>query len=282
MSKKAALILVSVIFAVCVGLIVYGFVTQPENIKNNLPRVGIVVIGFVAAVFKITGKGGSSRGLAFYEKAYNSEIGDAFSEDKEGKKKLLTALKYFNENKYEKAINILTELSKSSRGLKERSVCGLFIGTCYSDSGREQKAIEHYEGLIEMRLENDTICNNLGLLYEENGRPDKAVELFEKAISINPDTDVAYSNLADIRFDEEKFDEAITLAETALSKNANLREPANLLAVIYSIKGDKESADKYYRMSVKNGQDGANLKLAMSHYKNLYDESNGADEDEEA
>ena len=99
---------------------------------------------------------------------------------KEGKKKLLTALKYFNENKYDKAINILTELSKSSRGLKERSVCGLFIGTCYSDSGREQKAIEHYEGLIEMRLENDTICNNLGLLYEENGRPDKAVELFEK------------------------------------------------------------------------------------------------------
>ena len=277
MSKKTSLILVCVLFAICIGLITYGFMTQPEDIRENLPRITFVVAGFIVAIYRIAGnKTGNSKGLSFYEKFYSKEIGNAFAEDKVGKKKLLTALKYYNEDRFDKAEKILNELADNTRKQSEQTVCGLFLGACYSDNGKTDKAVEHYENLIEKRLENDIICNNLGLLYKQTGRPDKATELFERAVKINPDLDIAYNNLADIRFDEEKFDEAIDLAETALSKNSKLREASNLLAIIYNIKGDKERADKYYRMSVKNGQNGPDLKLAMSHYKNVYDQ-----EDEE-
>ena len=180
MSKKTAIILISVIIAAFAGFVVFMAITQPENLKENAPRIGIIGLGFVATLYKVIVKNGvSSGGLSFYEKRYHNEIKDAFSYEKKKRNKLLTSLKYFNEGKYEKMRELLEELYKAAKNSEERSVCGLFIGLSYSESGYTEKAIEQYEKLVEMRLENESICNNLGLLYKENGRFDKAMELLK-------------------------------------------------------------------------------------------------------
>ena len=280
MARKICAVLLLLLAVAVIVLLVIDY----ENLKENFPRILVVVLGLIGSFVKLLLPGKkyrAGRKLSYYEKNYSEFIRNAFCEDKSNKKKLLKAMKYYNTDQYDKAEKLLKQLCSVSSSSDERRVTGLFLALNYTDSGYPDRAIEEYEKLIEMRIETATIYNNLGELYKSRGNYEKAEKYFLEAIRISPDYSVSYNNAAHIYFEKGDFEKAKKYAESALSKNVAQVQASNLMAIIYHIEENEEMSEKYYRMSVKNGSDGASLRSAMSFYKRQHDEYGGNDADEE-
>lgn len=264
--KKFAFILLAVFATALIGLIVWDF----ENIGDDLPRIAIIVLGLIGTFVKLLvppkQKGAT---LETYNKAYSAQIGRAFSEDRKRKKKLLTAIKLYNTEKYQKAEKELKSLYDESTSNEERRVTGLFLALTYTDWGFTDKAVQIYEKLIEYRIENETVCNNLAQIYNKKGKRETALKYFNEAIRINPEYDVAYTNIANIYLDDEDYDKAKEYGLKAFEINNKLCQTSNLLAIVYHIDGDRQNAKKYFRISVKNGANPNELKAAMEFYRKL-------------
>ena len=117
-----------------------------------------------------------------------------------------------------------------------------------------------------------TVYNNLGHACLRTGNTERMLECFENALHFDPENSYAYNNFAQYYFREYEFDRAIEYAEQALKHNANMYEPATLLATIYSIRGDDEKAKKYKHKAIANGQDPERLNYAIELFKEQYAE----------
>ena len=96
--RKLQIILYLVLILGCIGLYLYGVIVKHENPQENLMEMLLVIAGCVLGLFRGNHRSRRS-GLAFYEKSYQSEIGQAFATDKKRRKQLLCALRNYNENK---------------------------------------------------------------------------------------------------------------------------------------------------------------------------------------
>ena len=53
MSNKAKIITLSVIFVICIGMIIYAIASGDSSFKDALPKIIIIMIGLVLAVIKV-------------------------------------------------------------------------------------------------------------------------------------------------------------------------------------------------------------------------------------
>lgn len=269
MTAKAKIITLIVVFLIALGLCIYGIATGDANIKAELPRIIIMALSFAAVIVKVaTGKDNKGRNsLAFYEKSYKKEIGEAFYDNKNKKKKLLEAIRLYNEGKYDKALKMLEELQYDTYSRDDRLAVGLFMGLCYMDSGEEEKAYMVYRPFVDTREATDAIYINCGYLMQTYfNDEDKAIYYYEKAAQLNTKNDIVCNNIADMCFSKGDMEKAIEYAKRALEINDKRHEAASLLAIIYSKAGDKALADKYFHMAVVAGQDKKELKNAIEFY----------------
>lgn len=250
----------------CVGFYIYDVAVNHADPTKNLSKFVLVVACCIIGIMRgeMTRKRAD---LSFYEKGYAKELGNAFISDEKNRKELLMATRYYDENKLNKAVKVLEKLKANCRQSDDFYAVGLFLALSLTDMKLYDAAIKEYEELLALRLETSTIYNNLGQIYSAIGKRQDAISCYEKSIALSPEYEFAYVNTANLYFAEKDFDSAIENALKALEINSKQKAAANLLAIVYALREDKENADKYYHIAIANGSAPTELKNAIEYYR---------------
>ena len=267
-SKKTVITLRIVLALAMVGIIgayIYDIYANGTPIRENIFKVLSIACALLGTLVRLSAKRGR-RSLDFYEKNYKNELGRAFADEPKLRKKLIGAVRLYNENNFRKAIKILTELLGKADASSDRIPVLLFTALCYSDMGCSPEAVNVYYRMLEIDGRNDRIHSNLGLQLMRLGDTSRALEHYEKAVEYNPDSYFAYVNRGNCYFNQDDYENAEKDALRALEIRGNGKEAASLLAILYALKGDEEAKKKYIRIYVTNGGNGEGLKAAIAHY----------------
>ena len=266
--KIAVFNAVIVLFAVIlIGIFVWGVITGESSFSKAFPRVAVTLASSVVALVRLNSGAGRRLSLDMMEASYKEEIGDAFSDRPALRKKLLCALRLYNESDYSKAMKYLVYLLKRSEGASEYTTVVFFIALCYTDAGVYPDAIHAYKKILEVEPSMAVAHSNLGLLYEGLGEYDRALESFGMSIAYKRDNYYAYTNRAGCYFKMGEDALAREDALRALELKNNGREAAGLLYILCSLAGDVEGKDKYLRIAVGAGASREALDFAVESYR---------------
>lgn len=258
--------LVVILILAAIGFYFYEILVLKVPYTKNLVRSAVIVISAIMTLVKLlTGTGRKS--LSVYEKAYTQELGSAFKEMPDLRKKLLCACRLYNESNYKKALKYLTALLREAELRADKIPVLLFIALCYDDAGVPAEAIRAYCELLRLDPGNAQVHSNLGRLYEHVGESQAALAQYDRAIALEPDNYYPYANRANLYFNMQELDAAVADAKKALQIKHNGREAASLLAIIYALQGDGENQRKYSHIAIAAGQNAQKLKSAIAYYK---------------
>ncbi len=266
--------------AICLYLweVIVDKIPPTKNLFRMLALVIASIVGFIR-LFYGRGRG---RSLSFYEAQFAEQIKGAFSDSPHLRSRLLQGIKLYNEsgdNHLDKAINTLAELKPHCKKSDDFYAVNLFLALCLTDTGLKNEAVEVYRELINMNLATTTVYGNLGSLHSALGNYDDAIANCRLSIQNDENNPAPYQNLAKLYFDNYDFENAKRYALDALRINHKFRQPATLLAVVYSIEGDRENAEKYSHIAVSNGENPARLREVIEYYKVSAIEQSGSDSD---
>lgn len=265
--KKILFVIYCVIFFGLVGLLIYiNFINTDVYYVSNKQLIP-VILAFLYGIVKSFNKNADYEdSLKFYKDSYSDILKDSFESDKKSLNNLLKALRLYNENKYDKSIEILDGLLGKCQSINEKYSVLLFKALNYSDSNRFDEAIEVYENMILFGLGDSRVLSNLMNRYNYNGEFDKACELGHQAISIDPRNCAAYNNLAYLYFNDGNYDEALKYANQCLEIKSNFIQAITLLFIIYSLQGNSEQVEIYRKKAVANGRSNAELQEILEQY----------------
>lgn len=276
-----------ILSAVLIALIIFSAALYVFDIINNGTDFGENLFKMLAAeaicissLIKILFGGERRKPLEFYASRYKEEIGDAFSASPAKKKKLLSAIRLYNEGDYEKAMTQLGNMKSQCERRADVHAVGLFLALTLTDAGYAEDAIIIYKQMIEMHAVSSTVYGNLGQLYAALGNRDDAIANTMLSIQNDENNHTAYHNLASLYFDDRDLENAKKYAKRALELNSKFRQSATLLAVIYSMEDDHENAEKYSHLALRCGEKPETLKKAIEHYKASRDIADSLDEDD--
>ncbi len=272
--NKKQIIVCAIIVLFILGLIgfyIYEVAYLKKPYDENLFRMIAIVCGLIATLIRCT-RGVRRNNLDFYESAYEKDIRYAFKDNPVARKKLLCAIRLYNENNFKKSVKYLAQLRSEIRNEHDAQAVYLFAAMCHSDSGLNKDAIQIYYELLKVVPSNTTAHNNLGHLYLLEGDYDMALQHLDKAIECDPYDNFAYINKANFYFKQHDLDNAATYAEKALELKNNDDNSSGLLAIIYALKNDEEKREKYFHIAITNGKNPDDLKAAIEYYLKEKDE----------
>ena len=93
------------------------------------------------------------------------------------------------------------------------------LGLTFSQQGRTDEAIAHFQKALEINPGYVDARNNLGIALNLKGRSDEAIEQYTKALTLDPNYAQAHYNLGNVLFREGRSDEAIAHFKKALDIN---------------------------------------------------------------
>jgi Flp pilus assembly protein TadD len=262
MRKTICIILVIALMIAALGFYLWEVITKGES--DNLLSLLAVEFSLLATLVRVF-KGGrrSRRPLSFYEAHYSKELGRAFEGQPKNRKKLLGALRLYNENRYDLAISDLKSLYRECRNTYDKQAVLLFTALCYDDSERKIDAIEKYEALLIENPDHATALGNLAILYMGDGKYTEAEKLYLRAMDIAPEEALAYHNLASLYYRMKDYERAKAFAHTALEKKQNMYQASALLSILYALTNDAKKSQYYFEHAVSNGQNARNLRATI-------------------
>lgn len=205
--------------------------------------------------------------LAFYESQYPDVLRDAFAEQPFWRKKLLCAVRLYNEEHYGKSVKYLAALRDKCKYRQDYYAVFLFAGLCFTEMGMYDHAQSAYQSLIRADIANSRIFSNLGHVQMEAGEFQKALQNYRNALDFDRDNAFAYNNIAQAHFKMHEFEEAIPFALKALEIKPQMHQASSLLAMIYALVGDKANSEKYFHIAISSGRDPKKLKDAIEYYR---------------
>lgn len=280
------LLLLLMVFAI-VFYVADIVINNTEPTKNLFKFLAVILMCMGGLVRLLFANNKKRRSLYFYEKSYEEELGSAFSEKHFCRKKLLKAIRFYNENRFSKAIQYLTELQPECVNHDDYYAVGLFLGSTLTDFGQLDSAVEVYESLKRMNVVSPVIYSQLGRLHSRLGNYDEAIANMHLALQNDEKNYGTYSNLAKLYFDTADFENAKKYAMKALEINHKCGPAASWLAIIYSIEEDYAKVKRYSHIAISAGEDPDALIRLINHYKTLraldedaeYDQEFDEDED---
>ena len=273
MKLKKALVAVFVLLIVAsIGIYVYDIVANGTPCTKNLFKVAIVVVSFGASIAKLLAGGSSRTPLSFYEKHYTKELDGVFVRDPKSRKKLLEAIRLFNENKHSKAIASFEKLKALRPSRRDLGVVCLFSALCYESWGLTDEAIREYDQALANDPQNTTVLSNLGILYTQKSDFVKAEDCYKKAIEANPNNHFAINNLAQLYYREGEYEGAVEYSLNALKICPNFKPSASLLAVIYGGYGYEKEYAKYLKIAIQEGADKETIEMLAKAVSESIDE----------
>lgn len=267
--------LVLVILAV-IGLYIYDYTVNDVPPTKNLFR-GCSIICLCIAGFLRTFQTSRRNSLDIYEKQYADILGSAFIDQPFWRKKLLCAVRLYNEDNYGKALKYLTDLKQKTQTREDEYAVDLFAALCFTDLEAYEQASHIYQHLISKGNANSRIFSNLGHVQMQMGEYQNALQNYEYALDYDRTNAYAYNNIAQAHFQMHEFEKAIPFAEKALEHNPKMKQASSLLAIIYALASDKDNAEKYFHIAITSGSDPKELKEAIAYFRTA---QHAADEEE--
>ena len=117
-------------------------------------------------------------------------------------------------------------------------------------NGKIKEASEIYNFLIQHKLYDPRVLNNLGSIYSQIKQFDKAILLFKESIKKFPNSLEAYSNLASILVIKGRSDTAKNILKRAIELNPNHSKPYSNLAGLQVGDGNFKEAEILLRKSL--------------------------------
>lgn len=282
--NKALKIILTAIFicliALTVAFYVFDIVKNDSPPSKNIFRTLALIFALLAGIVRVQAIGGKRRSLDYYKVQYAEQLGSAFEDSFLNQKKLLCAIRLYNEGNNTKALKYLSQLKPICNTRDDVYAVGLFIALTLTDMRLENEAAEIYKQMISMNVVSTTVYGNLGHIYASLGNYDDATSYLRLAIESDEKNPVPYSNLAKMYFDTYDFENAKNYALDALEINHKFRQPATLLAIIYSLENDIPNADKYSLIATSNGETPERLKSAIERYKAAMSEKDESDNED--
>lgn len=265
--NKLQKVLIGIFVALLVFVVafyLYDIVVNGSDYRQQLPEIAIVTVSLSFSIYRVASGSQNRKSLLFYEKRYANQLNGVYSRDVKSYKKLLKAIRMFNEGKFKNALSVLDDLKSKRPSKKEMIAVCLFSALCYEGWGIRDKAISEYEQLLCNDPENSTVLSNLSILYKSKGEFEKAERCCLSAIESDPKNHYAYNNLAQLYYSMLNLKGAVIYAHKALELCENFKAPASLLAAIYCAVGDDEGYALYRHVAISNGADGGKIERLAS------------------
>ena len=263
--KTILAIVLIALMIVTLGYYIADLMINNTPPTKNLFRTLAIVFACLASIIRLCSNKGR-RNLASYESAYQKHIKDAFADRPFYRKKLLCAIRLYDEGKCDKAIKYLLELKGVSQTRDDIYAVGLFTGLTLTEAECYNEAIHVYNSLIEMDITSSTVYGNLGNIHLTMGNHRDAISYIHLSIQNDENNPAPYNNLASLYFETADFENAKIYAEKALQINHKMYQASTLLAIIYTLEGDKANAEKYSHMAIASGRPAAELNRVIAHY----------------
>lgn len=266
MKKNLLRIILVLIMLAVIALYIYDIAVNHAAPTNNLFRAASVVFICIAAIIR-TGQARQRNSLDFYEQQYADILERAFIDQPFWRKKLLCAVRLYNEDNYHKALKYLMDLKEKTQTREDDYAVYLFAALCFTELGVYDQAIHIYQQMISKGNGNSRIFSNLGHVQMQIGEAKNALRNYELALDYDRTNAFAYNNIAQAHFQIHEFDKAIPFAEKALEINPKMNQASTLLAIIYVLASDQENAEKYFHMAISSGRDPQELKEAIAYFR---------------
>ena len=258
------IILILLILSV-IGLFAYAYLSNQVPSTSNLVRGGLIIsLCIIGLLRTITRR---RKSLTFYEQQYSDILHRAFEDQPYLRKKLLCAVRLYNEDKFDKALKYLTDLRKYANTKYDTYCVDLFAALCFTDFGIYDQAIRIYKNIICKDNADSRIFSNLGHVQMKIGEYDNALQNYQRALDYDRNNPYAYNNIAQAYFQMYEFANAIEYAKMSLSINSKFRQASTLLAVIYALSDDKDNAEKYFHIAISSGMNPKELKDTIDYYR---------------
>ncbi len=118
-------------------------------------------------------------------------------------------------------------------------------------SGKIKQAADIYNFLIQNKIYDPRVFNNLGSIYSNLKQFDKAILLYDESIKKFPNSLEAYINLANVMIVKGKIDIAKKILNKVIELNPNYLKPYTNIAGIFVGEGDFEKAEFFLRKSLE-------------------------------
>jgi len=116
------------------------------------------------------------------------------------------------------------------------------LALLFSDRGRTDEAMAHYQKAIELKPDFFQAHNNLGILLADRGRTDEAIAHYRKLLEIKPDYTDAHNNLGILLAKSGRIDEALAHFRKALEIRPDAIGALKNYAVALAQKGQLTAA----------------------------------------
>ena len=117
--------------------------------------------------------------------------------------------------------------------------------------GKIKEALEIYNLLIQNKIYDPRILNNLGTIYSQIKQIDKAILLFEESIKKFPDCIEAYPNLANVLLAKGSSNTAKNILNKAIEINPKDINALVNLACVLKDSGNPKQAEKFLKDALK-------------------------------
>ena len=118
-------------------------------------------------------------------------------------------------------------------------------------SGKIKEALEIYNFLIQNKIYDPRVINNLGSIYSQLKQFDKAILLFDESIKRFPNCLEAYPNLANVLVAQGRNDKAKNILNKAIALNPKYLRSYSILAGILVGEGNFEKAEFFLKKSLE-------------------------------
>lgn len=264
--NKVLIVIYIVALASLIGLAIYvNFINKESEIITN-SRLLTLAAAFIIGIIKSVGRDSRRKSLSFYKNFYRENIKDSFSDNKKKLTKLLKALRFYNEDKYVKALEILDDLLPECEKSVERYSVNLFKALAFEDMGADEKAIETYELMMKNGIADSVVFSNLLNLYKNAGEHEKAFDVAKRAVYADPSNYNVYNNLAYLYFADGNYEEAVQNAKKCLELKSNMLSSITLLYIIYKLENNDSEAEIYEKKAVANGRSKKELLETLKYY----------------
>ncbi len=148
-----------------------------QYVKENYRAIVLVSTLTVAAIVSI----------GFFIKWYTTQRMEFFSKTYE---EVMVANSNFSDNQYDEASKLFSKITKDNKQSSLfNEIAQVGIGYSLMEKKEYEKSIKIFEDLIgrvDFQYPKEELYKNLALLYEKTGKDDKAIETYQKLVELYP------------------------------------------------------------------------------------------------
>jgi tetratricopeptide (TPR) repeat protein len=170
--------------------------------------------------------------------------GNALPNDNHFNAMQILAQVYFNDEKYDKSVELLTRVIAESGTTNPQTY--LILGASYYNQEKYEESIEPLKKAIELDTEHkDTTANQMLMsAYDETGRGGEAIATAEALYQASPDDKRALLNLVTLYGQQDMEDKAVALLDQARAKGmiSTVDDYKRLYATYFNLQREADAA----------------------------------------